>query len=166
MERNFQLDWAEIVEEARRRRKEQGLSQQKLAVLAKVTQPTVSRFELNRQDLQLSSAWAIMNALGMTARKIEGSLLFKRLAENPDISSYGVMFAPYSGAGGPLQSYPIQNMQDLKTFLLQLHIDLHAQQNLLASLFQRSSATVPNVSLSRTEIRRFWPQQEEMSKSI
>jgi transcriptional regulator with XRE-family HTH domain len=166
MERNFQLDWAEIVEEARRRRKEQGLSQQKLAVLAKVTQPTVSRFELNRQDLQLSSALAIMNALGMTARKIEGSLLFKRLAESPDISSYEVMFAPYSGAGGALQSYPIQNMRDLKTFLLRLNIEPHTQQNVLASLFQRASATIPNVSLSRMEIRRFWPQQEEMSKSI
>lgn len=45
------------------------LTQKQLAALAKVSTPTVSRFENNRKDLQLSSALAMLEVLGMTDRR-------------------------------------------------------------------------------------------------
>ena len=45
------------------------LTQKQLASLAKVSTPTVSRFENNEKDLQLSSVLAIIEVLGMTDRR-------------------------------------------------------------------------------------------------
>jgi transcriptional regulator with XRE-family HTH domain len=45
------------------------LTQRDLAALAKVSTPTVSRFEQAAKDLQLSSALAILDALGMTDKR-------------------------------------------------------------------------------------------------
>jgi transcriptional regulator with XRE-family HTH domain len=45
------------------------LTQKRLASLAKVSTPTVSRFEQAERDLQLSSVLAILDALGMTDRR-------------------------------------------------------------------------------------------------
>jgi transcriptional regulator with XRE-family HTH domain len=45
------------------------LTQRQLAALANVSTPTVSRFELAAQDIQLSSALAILEALGMTDKR-------------------------------------------------------------------------------------------------
>jgi transcriptional regulator with XRE-family HTH domain len=45
------------------------LTQRQLASLANVSTPTVSRFELAAQDIQLSSALAILEALGMTDKR-------------------------------------------------------------------------------------------------
>lgn len=45
------------------------LTQKQLAALAKVSTPTVSRFENNEKGLQLSSALAILEVLGMTDRR-------------------------------------------------------------------------------------------------
>ena len=45
------------------------LTQKQLALLAKVSTPTVSRFENNEKDLQLSSVLAILEVLGMTDRR-------------------------------------------------------------------------------------------------
>ena len=45
------------------------LTQKQLAALANVSTPTVSRFENNEKDLQLSSALAILEVLGMTDRR-------------------------------------------------------------------------------------------------
>ncbi|CUS39980.1 helix-turn-helix transcriptional regulator [Candidatus Nitrospira nitrificans] len=65
MERNFRLDWQGLVEEAVRRRKEQKLSQKKLAVLAGVSGPTVNAFEQQRTTITLESALKILRCLGM-----------------------------------------------------------------------------------------------------
>jgi transcriptional regulator with XRE-family HTH domain len=46
------------------------LTQKDLAALAKVSTPTVSRFELAAKDIQLSSALAILDALGMTDKRM------------------------------------------------------------------------------------------------
>jgi transcriptional regulator with XRE-family HTH domain len=64
------------------------LTQKQLAALAKVSAPTVSRFEQNAKDIQLSSALAMLDVLGMTD---------KRTLEFPDSessydSSRGVTF--------------------------------------------------------------------------
>jgi transcriptional regulator with XRE-family HTH domain len=45
------------------------LTQKQLAALAKVSTPTVSRFENNEKDLQLSSVLAILEVLGITDRR-------------------------------------------------------------------------------------------------
>ena len=45
------------------------LTQKDLAGLAKVSTPTVSRFELAAKDVQLSSALAILDVLGMTDKR-------------------------------------------------------------------------------------------------
>ena len=65
MERNLRLDWQSLVEEAVRRRKEQKLSQKKLAVLAGVSGPTVNTFERQRTSITLESALKIIRCLGM-----------------------------------------------------------------------------------------------------
>jgi len=45
------------------------LTQKQLAALAKISTPTVSRFENNEKDLQLSSVLAILEVLGMTDKR-------------------------------------------------------------------------------------------------
>ena len=65
MERDIRLDWDLLVEEAIRRRKDQKISQRHLAAIADVSQPTISRFELRRKDIQLSSAFKILETLGL-----------------------------------------------------------------------------------------------------
>jgi len=65
MERNIQLNWQLLVEEAVKRRKEQKISQRRLAAIAGISQPTISRFEQQRDDIQLSSAMKILDVLGL-----------------------------------------------------------------------------------------------------
>lgn len=65
MEGKFRLNWPAIVEEARERRKSQRLTQKRLGELARVSTPTVSRFENGAKDLQLSSIVSILRVLGM-----------------------------------------------------------------------------------------------------
>ena len=45
------------------------LTQKQLAALAKVSTPTVSRFEQDDEDIQLSSVLAILGVLGMTDKR-------------------------------------------------------------------------------------------------
>ncbi len=73
MEREFRLNWTLLVEEAIRRRHGLKLTQKQLATLGKVSTPTVSRFEQNDEDIQLSSALKILGVLGMTDKR---TLLF------------------------------------------------------------------------------------------
>ena len=56
MERDIRLNWNLLVKEAIKRRKERKISQRRLAAIAEVSQPTISRFEQQKQDIQLSSA--------------------------------------------------------------------------------------------------------------
>jgi len=46
------------------------LTQKQLALLAKVSTPTISRFEQAEKDLQLSSVLAILDVLGMTDKRM------------------------------------------------------------------------------------------------
>ncbi len=68
MERNIRLNWNLLVEEAIRRRREQKISQRRLAAIANVSQPTVSRFEQRKEDIQLSSAIKILDVLGLVEK--------------------------------------------------------------------------------------------------
>ena len=69
MEREYLLNWSVLVEEAIRRRQGMKLTQRDLAGLANVSTPTVSRFEQAAKDVQLSSALAILDVLGMTDKR-------------------------------------------------------------------------------------------------
>ena len=65
MERDIRISWEAIVDEAKKRRKSIGFTQRRLAMYAGVSTPTLNRFEQARQDIQLSSALAILRSLGM-----------------------------------------------------------------------------------------------------
>ncbi len=65
MERDIRLNWANLVEEAIRRRKQQKLTQKQLAVLADVSGPTVNTFEQEKTSITLSSALKILRCLDL-----------------------------------------------------------------------------------------------------
>jgi len=69
MERKFQINWPALVEEAKQRRKSQKLTQKRLAVMAGVSTPTISRFENGEKDIQLSSVMSILSVLGMVDQR-------------------------------------------------------------------------------------------------
>jgi transcriptional regulator with XRE-family HTH domain len=65
MERNFRLNWQDVVSEAIKRRKEQRMTQEYLALLAGVSKPTLNAFEQGKDSLTLKSVLKILKALGM-----------------------------------------------------------------------------------------------------
>jgi len=76
MERQFCINWSAIVEEAKQRRKTQRLTQARLADMAGVSTPTVSRFESGDKDIQLSTVMSILTVLGMNDQR---NLIFPEL---------------------------------------------------------------------------------------
>lgn len=69
------LDWQDLVDEAVRRRKEEGHTQKSLAALAGVSMPTVNAFERGDIKLRLEKVFDILGALGMVILPSEpGSL--------------------------------------------------------------------------------------------
>ena len=65
MERNIRLNWQSLIEEAIKRRKEQHLTQEQLAVLAGVSKPTLNAFEQGKISITLENAIKILRMLGM-----------------------------------------------------------------------------------------------------
>lgn len=94
MERQFQINWRALVEEAKQRRKEQRLTQKRLATLAGVSTPTISRFESGKKDIQLSSIINILTVLGMID---ERNLTFMEPKERYDFSRAAVLFSGKDG---------------------------------------------------------------------
>ncbi|MCK6452486.1 MAG: DUF1488 family protein [Alphaproteobacteria bacterium] len=70
------------------------LTQRQLAALAKVSAPTISRFERNEKDIQLSSALAILDAMGLTDKR---TLEFPNRTHSYD-SDAGVTFGGQDGS--------------------------------------------------------------------
>lgn len=60
-----QIDWRAVVDEAIRRRKQDGLGQRDLAALAGVSVPTVNSFEKGETNLRFDRVVAILDALGL-----------------------------------------------------------------------------------------------------
>jgi transcriptional regulator with XRE-family HTH domain len=149
------IDWAEIIAEAKRRRREQGVTIRRLASMANVSLPTVVRFEKNVRDIQLSSALRILDALGMVDRGVEGSLLIKGEPDGP----YQVMFAPYAGAGGPLEAREIAKAEDLDAFLAEFGIAPEARRLAMADLVRDTRASVTGIRLGSGRARELWPEQ-------
>jgi len=65
MERNIRLNWSDLVKEAIKRRKEQHLTQEQLAVLAEVSKPTLNRFEQGQKTITVANAIKILHILGL-----------------------------------------------------------------------------------------------------
>lgn len=65
MERNIRLNWPELVKEAVRRRKEQRITQEQLAVLSGISKPTLNSFEQGKINIKVESAIKILKALGL-----------------------------------------------------------------------------------------------------
>ena len=65
MERNLHLNWPDFVDEVRKRRKNQGLTQEQLAILAGVSKPTLNRFEQGKTNITLANTLKILRALGL-----------------------------------------------------------------------------------------------------
>jgi DNA-binding XRE family transcriptional regulator len=158
MERDIRLDWELITSEARRKRKERGLTQLRLATLAKVSRATVVRFEQNRQDVQISSALRILGVLDMVGRKEEGSL-FLRLDGNIEAGQVVVMFAPFFGPGGAMEPKRLTGRKEAEAFLGELHISTEVVDGALRDLEHGGDATINNVLLSPWELGRHWPVQ-------
>jgi len=155
MERDLQLDWQEIVDEAHRRRKERKLPMRRLAAQANVSLPTVLRFEKNQRDIQLSSALAILNVLGMVAKKVEGALLIKGPADGP----YEARFAPNAGAGGELEVKLVANRAALEELLAAVGTGEPAVQRVFADLQRTGAASIAGLQLSKRRALHFWPGQ-------
>lgn len=156
MERNIRLNWEVIVREARKRRKERGLTQQHLAALAKVGRSTLLRFENKKGDVTLSSVLRILGVLDMLDRKQEGSLLLKRSEGGEDRCV--VMFAPSFG-GGAMEPKLFVDQESLDAFLSDLDVPPETRRLTLADLEARGGATIPRVALSQAELQEYWPVQ-------
>lgn len=155
MERDIQLDWQEIVDEAHRRRKERKLPMRRLAAQANVSLPTVLRFEKNQRDIQLSSVLAILNVLGMVAKKVDGALLIGGPPDGP----YEVRFAPNAGAGGELEIKRAANRPALEEILSAVGAEEQATKRVFADLQRTGSANIAGLPLSKRQIQKFWPEQ-------
>jgi transcriptional regulator with XRE-family HTH domain len=94
MEWQFRINWQALVEEAKQRRKQQKLTQAKLASLAGVSTPTVSRFENGEMDIQMSSVLSLLKVLGMTDQRM---LVFPSPAEFYDPMRMVVSFSGKDG---------------------------------------------------------------------
>jgi len=147
------------VEEARRRRRERKISMRRLAAISNVSLPTVLRFEKNSQDIQLSSVLAILGALGMLARPIEGTLLVRGAADGP----YRVMFAPLAGAGGPLEAREVETASDLGALLDRLGIAADAKRLALADLVKSGVSSITGLRLRARLVGELWPEQAARS---
>lgn len=156
MERNIRLNWEVIVREARKRRKERGLTQQHLAALAKVGRSTLLRFENKKGDVTLSSVLRILGVLDMLDRKQEGSLLLKR--SESDENGFTVMFAPSVG-GRAMEPRLFADWESLDVFLSELDVSQETRRRTIADLEARGSTTIPRVALSQAELQEYWPVQ-------
>ena len=103
MERDFRLSWQLLVEEAIRRRHSLKLTQKQLSSLAGVSTPTISRFEQNDEDIQLSSVLAILGVLGMTDKR---NLIFPD-QDYRDGFGIGVIFWGQDGEKRPSGNPPV-----------------------------------------------------------
>lgn len=155
MERDIRLNWEAITGEARRRREKRGLTQVHLAALAKVSRSTLSRFENNNGDVQLSSILRILNVLDMVDRKQEGTLLVRK---NND-GTFSASFAPNLGEGGAMEAKIFVDREALAKWLNELHVSEKAQAQTLQEMEAQGTARIFGAALTMDELQRYWPVQ-------
>lgn len=66
MERNIQQYWQQIVDSIKATRKEQNVTQERLAAITGISTQTISRFEQAKEDIQLSTIFKILDCFGMS----------------------------------------------------------------------------------------------------
>jgi transcriptional regulator with XRE-family HTH domain len=157
MERDIQFDWEEIVGAALRRRKELKLTQRRLAAMANVSLPTVVRFEKLGRDIQISSVLAILGALGMTARNVEGTLLARGGPDGP----YRIAFAPLAGSAGPLRW---REVDALAGVFDALGVDHAARRLAGADLVREGRASVTGLQVKPRLLREIWPDRDPVTR--
>jgi len=59
------INWGNVVDEAKKRRRGLKMTQYKLALMAEVSTPTLQRFERGDKNLKVSSVLKIISCLGM-----------------------------------------------------------------------------------------------------
>ena len=62
---NIRLNWQAIVTEAVKRRKQQKLTQEQLAILCGISKPTLNNFENGKTSITLDSALKILGKLDL-----------------------------------------------------------------------------------------------------
>jgi transcriptional regulator with XRE-family HTH domain len=162
MERDIRLDWEAITAEARRRREARGLTQMHLAALAKVSRSTLSRFENNSGDVQLSSVLRILGVLDMVDRKQEGTLLLRR----NDNGTFSASFAPNLGAGGAMEAKVFPDLQALTRGLHEMHVAEETQSQVLRDLELSGTVRIFGTALSTSELQNYWPVQFARTNEI
>ena len=155
MERDIRLNWEAITGEARIRRERRGLTQMHLAALAKVSRSTLSRFENNNGDVQLSSVLRILSVLDMVDRKQEGTLLVRR----NDDATFSASFAPNLGAGGAMEAKVFANREALAGWLNVVHVLEKTQAQAFQDIEDQGTARIFGTALTSDELRRHWPVQ-------
>lgn len=65
METNIRLNWELVVKEAIKCRKEQGFTQEKLAILVNLSKPTIVNFENMKTNIKIESALKILRFFGL-----------------------------------------------------------------------------------------------------
>lgn len=154
---NYRLDWPQLVETAKARRKQMKLTQRRLAAIAGVSLPTVVGFEAG-EDLRISSAFKILRALDMLVKQIEGTLRI-RAGGVGGTELFQAMFAPYSGPGGAMEPHQLPNLSALGEFLDEIGVDRNTQATVFAELRAKGVAEIVNLILTTAKLRRIWPVQ-------
>jgi transcriptional regulator with XRE-family HTH domain len=122
------IDWRAVVDEAIRRRKQDGLSQRDLAALAGVSVPTVNSFEKGDTNLRFDRVVAILDAVGLflhpgesdslqafvhSARRRWSELVAELPEDDPSRQPHGHSEQAYAIEGQPLQP----SLSDLREIL-------------------------------------------------
>jgi transcriptional regulator with XRE-family HTH domain len=155
MERNVHLNWDVIARQARKRRKERGLTQQHLAALANVGRSTLNRFENQKGDVTLSSVLRILGVLDMLDRKQEGALRVK--ASETQSGAFDVTFTPNFG-GDPRAAKTLASRKALEKFLSDLGAPEETQKRAIGEADSRGSGSIPRLQVSQTEVEENWPK--------
>src|SRR5208282_3912863 len=122
--------------------------------LAKVSRSTLSRFENNSGDVQLSSVLRILSVLDMLDRKQEGTILLR--SGNDGILS--ASFAPNLG-GSALEAREFSDRDALSRFLENMRISGQARRQAFLDLEQGGMASIPRVLLCMDRLEEYWPVQ-------
>lgn len=133
-----------------------GLTQRRLAAIAGVSLPTVVKLEAGG-DIRISSALAILKALDLTERPVEGTVQIRPIGEG--MESYQATFLPYAGEGGPREVKVLANRDQLERFLEELPIDTEENRESLLALRRLNPAELVGVQMSPHQLRQIWPRQ-------
>lgn len=69
MEQHLCLNWQQLVAKAKKRRKDQGLTQNDLCALINMSKPTLVSFEKGETKISLENAFKILKVLGLLCKK-------------------------------------------------------------------------------------------------